>query len=73
IDTLSNIALANSSEEALAAMLAYKQNDPSLEILLQSLLQGTLNDWSELDGKLNAEAKIHQHTFAIEAGAEEWV
>lgn len=49
IDTLSNIALANSSEEALAAMLAYKQNDPSLEILLQSLLQGTLNDWSELD------------------------
>ena len=65
------MTLGHSSAEALAAYICSSNGKPEMERVLESLLEGVLKEWEELDGAIKAEQKIYQNFFRAKTAADE--
>lgn len=67
-----SVVMGHSSSEALAAYICHSFHRPDLERVLESLLEGVLEQWEDTDGSLKAREKIYQGFFKPEAAEEEF-
>jgi hypothetical protein len=68
-----DIAVGNSSVEALSALLAAKlPNDKNVERLLEAFQFDLLSKWDSPDGIMQLEEKLHENMFGTSDGGSCW-
>lgn len=69
LDNIVKVSVGTSNEQAMAALVAFHKNNSLAGHIAESLMEESLQEWSRLDGVLEAEYKMHKNGFgAVESG-----
>lgn len=64
LDNIVKISVGSSSAQAMAALAAFHQGNQLTERMVEGLMENSLQDWSRLDGFLEAEYRMHENSFS---------